>query len=402
MPDLFDSRWKLDELVPSDFGPYDPPRLSDAEKDRVWKAYWDRKPVRVPMLLATNSRVAVLDRRIDATGLTFQEIFNDAVAMLRSQLLWKYLCRKRYHRFCDWPTGPENPWQADVSFQNTHDAVFFGCPVHFRPGEVPDTTPILTDDNKRSVFDIDISDPLRRAPYSTTCEYYEIMTDYVKDKTFFGSPIRINAPQFNGTDGPLTIAMDVRGPDVLLDMADDPDYADQLFRFIVDMALNRRKAFARRYNLTLEGGWMADDSIALISTEQYRQTLLAHHRYFYEAVGSKPGQRGIHLCGDATRHFPTLHRELGVASFDTGFPVDFAGLRKTLGPEVEIQGGVEVGLLVAGKPEQVYERSRQILTSGITDGGRFVFREGNNLPPNVPWSNLAAMYRAGFDFGAYQ
>lgn len=401
MSDLFDPRWALDDLAPAEFGPYTPPCPTDAEKEAVWKAYHDRKPTRVPMLLATNDRVALLDRRIDAAGLTFKDVFTDAKAMLMVMLHWKYLCRKRYHRFCDWPMDDENPWTVDINFHNVADAMFFGCPVHYRPGEVPDTMPILNDDNKRSVFDIDISDPLARPPYRTACEFYESLTDYVKGKTFLGRPIVVNAPDFNGTDGPLTIAMNIRGHDILVDMVDDPEYAHQLFRFILDMTLNRRKGFARKYNLALSGSWMADDSIALISVEQYREMLLPHHRYFYEAVESKPGQRSIHLCGDATRHFPTLHKELGVTSFDTGFPVNFAELRKTLGPDVEIWGGVEVGLLVTGTPEQVYERSKSILTSGIMTGGRFVFREGNNLPPNVPWANLAAMYQAVFDFGKY-
>ncbi|MBN2448697.1 MAG: hypothetical protein JXO22_18365, partial [Phycisphaerae bacterium] len=62
-------------------------------------------------------------------------------------------------------------------------------------------------------------------------------------------------------------------------------------------------------------------------------------------------------------------------------------------------GGVEVPLLCGGTPEQVYERARGILTSGVRAGGRFVLREANNLPPKVSWANLAAMYRAAFDFG---
>jgi uroporphyrinogen-III decarboxylase len=107
------------------------------------------------------------------------------------------------------------------------------------------------------------------------------------------------------------------------------------------------------------------------------------------------------LCDDAIRYFPTLYHKPGITGFDTGFPVDFAGLRKNLGPKVEISGEVEVGLLISGTPDQVYVRSRQILTSGIKEGGRFIFREGNNLPPNVPWKNLAAMYKAVFDFGQY-
>jgi uroporphyrinogen-III decarboxylase len=401
MTDLFDSRWKLEELLPGQMDPYKPANLVDCEKDEIWKRYWDHAPIRVPLLLGINNRVALLDHRINATGLTYEQTFTKPEAMLKTQLLFAYVARKRYHYFCDWPTELPDAWHLDLQFHNVFEAMFFDCPVNFYKDQVPDTTPILNDDNKHSIFDIDINRPLEREPFKTICEMTEFLVDYVKDKTFLDRPIIIEPPGYVGTDGPLTVAMNVRGPDILFDMVDDQDYANKLFRFIFDAALNRRNALIERYNLPKDASWLADDSIALISTDQYREMLLPHHRYWYESTGSQFGKRSIHLCGDATRHFPILKEELGVTSFDTGFPVDFAWLRKTLGPEVEILGGVEIGTLTNGTPEQVYERSREILTSGIMEGGRFIFREGNNLPPNVPWCNLAAMYKAVQDFGKY-
>jgi len=112
--------------------------------------------------------------------------------------------------------------------------------------------------------------------------------------------------------------------------------------------------------------------------------------------------RTVHLCGDADRHFPVLTKECGVRSLDTGFPVNFARLRKAVGPDVEIWGGPEVGMLMYGTPRQVYERTREILTSGVLEGGRFVLREANCLPPATPEETLAAMYRAALDFGRYR
>lgn len=401
MTDLFDSRWKLDGLTANQMGDYLPKKISDDEKEELWKRYLDHSPVRVPMIFGLNNRVVLLDGRINATGLTYDQVFARPEAMLNAQLLFSYVARKRYHHFCDWPTELPEVWHLGVQYQNVFEAPFFGCDINFYPDQVPDTTPILDDDNKQSIFDIDISRPLEREPFKTICEMTDFLVDYVKDKTFLDRPIVIDPPGYVGSDGPLTVAMNVRGPGVLLDMIEEPEYADKLFRFILDAALNRRNALIARYHLPSNASWLADDSIALISTDQYREMILPHHRYWYESVGSEFGKRGIHLCGDATRHFPILKEELGVTSFDTGFPVDFARLRNTLGPAVEISGGVEIGTLTNGSPKQVYERSRDIITSGIMDGGRFIFREGNNLPPNVPWANLAAMYKAVQDFGTY-
>ena len=83
-------------------------------------------------------------------------------------------------------------------------------------------------------------------------------------------------------------------------------------------------------------------------------------------------------------------------------PEDITGIDFELGPNVEILGGVEVPTLLGATPAQVYKRAREILQSGVSAGGRFILRDANNLPPNVPWPNLAAMYKAAFDFGTYR
>jgi uroporphyrinogen-III decarboxylase len=113
------------------------------------------------------------------------------------------------------------------------------------------------------------------------------------------------------------------------------------------------------------------------------------------------GRRSIHLCGDATRHFPVINKELGVTSFDSGFPVDFGKLRQAIGPAVEIKGGPPVMILREGTPAACARETRRILESGIMSGGRFILREGNNLPPCVPVANLEAVYAACQEYGQY-
>jgi len=124
------------------------------------------------------------------------------------------------------------------------------------------------------------------------------------------------------------------------------------------------------------------------------------HKRLVDAF-SEGGPNSIHLCGDATRHFPFLKARLNIRSFDTGFPVDFAWLRKTLGPDVEFQGGPSVPFLMEACPQEVEAEVRRILSSGIMEGGRFVLREGNNLAPGVPMENLWAMYDAVHAWGRY-
>lgn len=134
------------------------------------------------------------------------------------------------------------------------------------------------------------------------------------------------------------------------------------------------------------------------------QVLMIVQSRFQEYIATTPAskKRGIHLCGDVSRHLPLIHEKLGVISFDTGFPINHGALRKALGPEVEVSGGPSVSLLQFGTPEQCYARSRDILQSGIKEGGRFILQEGNNLPPACPLDNLRAVYAACLEFGRYE
>ncbi|MHB9031989.1 MAG: uroporphyrinogen decarboxylase family protein, partial [Anaerolineae bacterium] len=99
--------------------------------------------------------------------------------------------------------------------------------------------------------------------------------------------------------------------------------------------------------------------------------------------------------------FKVLRDELNVQYFDTGFPIDFGKLRRDLGPDVEIYGGPPVAKLLLASADQVYNVTREILLSGIKEGGRFILKEANNLPPLVPEANLEAMYQACLDYGTY-
>jgi len=75
-----------------------------------------------------------------------------------------------------------------------------------------------------------------------------------------------------------------------------------------------------------------------------REFVLPAHRELKK--GLTTAQRiSIHLCGDSARHFRLLRDEMGVFSFDTGFPIAFAWVRRELGPEAEIVGGPRVMLL---------------------------------------------------------
>ena len=373
--------------------------VSNETKEQVWRAYYDRRPVRVPVVLGINARVVILDPAWNREGVTFEEYFIDASAIVTVQLRLAEFLYEYAHRYCDRPVGLPDEFALYVDVQNCYDAAYFGSPLTYRDGQVPDCPPILAGSAKHRIFEQDIEHPLDNPFLRRELALHSALERAAAGRTHRGMRLSVRRFQL-GFDGAFTIAMALRGGELLADLYEDPDYVRRLLAFIQRGVILRREALARRIGAAPfdAAPSHADDSIQLISVAMYREFVLPLHRQWYALWRDEPGS--MHLCGDATRHFPTIHRELGVESFDTGFPVDFGGLRRQLGPDVEICGGPEVGLLLGGTPQQVGRRTREILRSGVTEGGRFILREGNNLPPCVPEANLAAMYRACLECGA--
>jgi len=375
---------------------------TNEQKQAVWDAYRAGRPTRVPVTFGVNPRVVILDPEWNPRGVTFEEYWRDARVAVDVQLEFLRYGAEYLHHYCDWPVGWPESYDLYVDVQNVYDSAYFGCPVQFRDGQVPDVRPVLAGGDKERIFELDIDRPLDN-PFVQEClQRYEDLKRAAERVAFHGIRLGVR-PVLFGFDGPLTIATNLRGVEIYSDLYEDPDYVRRLFDFITRGVIIRNRAMARHFGReAFQGprGVIADDSVQLISTPMYRDLVAPHHRH-YLSQWSGEGPHHMHLCGDATRHFRTICDELHVDSFDTGFPVDHGALRAQLGPGVEIYGGPEVALLRNGTPQAVYERTRAILTSGVMDGGRFALREGNNLPPRCPEANLAAMYRAALEYGVY-
>lgn len=377
----------------------------DDEKKAVWEAYRAGRPVRVPLMWGVNRRVVLLDPELNTHGFSFEEAFTDARAGVISQIqLIEHTCEVLgtvSDAACELP----DVWRISFDNQNVYDAAYFGAPVRFSAGQVPCTEAFMTLDDVDDFLARDFSRPLENPWLAERLAAYEEFRKFAahyryRDRAVEPAPFEI------GFDGPLTVATNLFGSDVFMLLAAEPEKAARLFGHITRAAITRNKAIG-----ALFGGWrgpdfcwLADDSIQLIGCEMYEELVLPAHELWYSAMSDttpESGRRGIHLCGDATRHFPTIRMRLGVTSFDTGFPVDHGRLRDELGEDVEISGGPRVDILKNGTPEQCAEAAGKILASGVMRGGRFILREGNNLPPCVPIGNLRAVYEVCLEVGRY-
>ncbi|MFH1074837.1 MAG: uroporphyrinogen decarboxylase family protein, partial [Candidatus Firestonebacteria bacterium] len=350
----------------------------------VWDAFYAGKPVRVPMIIGCNIRMILLDPKLNMKKITFKEYSEDPDIMLKEQMGF----RKWYSLNVpqDARMGvPEEGYNIVVDLQNYSEAAWFGCGVHYREGQVPDTEPILNGDKKNILFDKGIPGPFGGL-MAKNIKYYEYFKQKQKENyRFEGIPVSAVELSGMGTDGVMTTALNLRGVELLTDFYEDPEYVKKLFAYITEATIKRIKAFREYLNIPekSKGIWFADDSIANISADMYKEFVMPYHKKLIAEL-SEGGPSTIHLCGDATRHFKTIRDELNVNQFDTGFPVDFGRLRKELGRDVVIYGGPNINLLLRADIPAIVTETKRILQSGITEGGKFVIREGNNLAPCTP------------------
>jgi hypothetical protein len=370
-------------------------RDHNQETQAVWEAFKAGKPVRPPVGLGTNTQYFIFNHDLNPGELIiFEDYMTQANVMLDFSL--KASVWRAYHiaPYCDDQIGLPDEFSIRIDVQNIDEAAYFGAPVHFIPHQVPDTLPILAGDKKFALFDQGYPDPFKAGWYATSSRVYQEMLEHLaKHPTYMDRPVKIE-PYAYWSNGIFTLAVALRGQDLLTDLYEDPQYVHDLLKYLTEATIHRVKAYHQFFDLPFPGTdlFYADDAIQLISTKMLRQFLIPLLKQYKETVITNEYIK-IHLCGDASRHFKILKDELGVNEFEVGFPIDFGRIRQQLGPEVTIHGGPSVMILKEGTPEEVSLETKRILTSGVLEGGRFVLREGNNLAPHTPYQNLNAMYQ---------
>jgi hypothetical protein len=378
---------------------------SDVEKQAVWDAYRAGRPTRVPLTWGVNSRIILLNDELNPEGYTYEQSFHDPhVACVVQSRFQEYLATT-LSQTCDLKAALPDQWAFAVENQNVKDAAYFGAEVVFEPGQVPITRTPYTLEDVDDFLARDFSKPLENPWLKNRLAMYDGMAREVERFTYLGRRGRLAPFGPIGFDGPVTALASLFGEDGFYLLRAEPEKARQVLMKIARDTATRELALARRSgNKPPERNWLADDSIQLLGVKMYRELVLPAHAWWYDTmeaewVGRRP--RSIHLCGDATRHFRTIRDELGVDSFDTGFPVDHGALRRELGPDVELLGGPRVDVLLGGTPDECAAAAREILRSGVTAGGRFILREANNLPPGCPLENLRAVYETCLEGGRY-
>jgi len=373
----------------------------NAEVKRVWQEYRSGNPYRIPMRLNINPRIYLMNPRLNTENIQYTQFCNDPDTTIEVQMRSSYYIR--HNLLADHEMGlPSEGWSCGPA--NASEDAWFGCDISYPANNCPLCVPMLRDeDTKYSIFDRGIPEPFGGNAEKALRDY-DYMLSQVGKRFYKDVPLTSVSVPLAYTNGPMTVACNIRGTtEFCMDILGDPDYAEQLLDFITDATIARIKAYRKRFFGFEKGTSLAfaDDSIQLIGQDTYRDLVLPRHRRLIEELSTGENPNSIHLCGDATRHFPMLKEELNIMSFDTGFPVNHGELLKTLGPEVEVAGGVHVAVLRSGTPEEVRKETRRILEEVKPLSHKFIIEDANNLSPCTPEENIRAMYETVLEYGCY-
>lgn len=370
------------------------------EVDEVWSAYNSGRPVRVPIYFNMNPRMVLLDPVLNDEGVSFKDYFESPEVMAKIQLKFKEWVRFNVPQDREMGYPKDNWGGCWVDFQNSYEALYFGCKLFYWEDSLPDIEPILRDD-KDLLKELN-PDPEDNPFLKRVLEYYEYFLS-ISTELYKGIPIGKPSVPLLGTDGPFTVSAQIRGASQLcIDIYEDPDFVHQLMSFVTDATIKRITYIMDRFGLEYpkESWGFADDSIELISSKTYKEFVLPYHRKLVKTF-SKGGPNSIHLCGRASHHFETIKKELNVMDFDTGYPTDLGEMRRILGPEVTLRGNVSPMVLLQGPTYRIEEEVIKLLHSGVMEGGRFLLCDGNNVAPCTPIEHLKTMYETGKRYGRY-
>lgn len=188
--------------------------------------------------------------------------------------------------------------------------------------------------------------------------------------------------------GPLTLALHLRGDDVLLDMFDEEDEVPELFDYCADIANQMVDAY-------IEAGIdvvaIVDPMISQIGPQHFADFVAPPSNKIFDHIRSKGALSSLFVCGNATRNLEVM-AATACDNISVDENVDMEALAKIARAAGKSFGGnmqLTVVLLLGDENDAQRDAVRCIDQAG--EGTGFVLAPGCDLPYSVKPENLEAV-----------
>ena len=196
--------------------------------------------------------------------------------------------------------------------------------------------------------------------------------------------------------GIITLAEDLRGQDLYLDLKLRPEFVHRLMTIVTDKTIRRLEGIRREHGYPAEGSFLNDDSAAGISPRDYREFVLPYNQRFRSHLG---GKCALHCCGPANHLVPFWTDDLRVdLLWNFSFETDRKLVARRLGGKATLMGNVNWKLITMGTPEEVHRDATEVLETFDPLGGHIL--STTNIAPGTPLENINTMHAAAADFAA--
>jgi uroporphyrinogen decarboxylase len=192
-------------------------------------------------------------------------------------------------------------------------------------------------------------------------------------------------------------AWSMRGMEnTLIDMAEAPEWVEQLLDAIVDFNLgNIEEVVTYDIDAVMFGDdWGAQRGL-LFSPRLWRRLIKPRIARMYGAVKQAGKAVFIHSCGKVQELFPELI-ELGVDVFNPFQPevMDLCGMKRQFGKRLSFYGGMSIQrILPFGTPQEVQDEAHRLMDE-IGRGGGYIIAPSHDMPGDIPVENMVAFIEA--------
>ena len=197
--------------------------------------------------------------------------------------------------------------------------------------------------------------------------------------------------------GPLTLALHLRGDDVLLDMFDEEDEVPELFDYCANIAIQMADAYI---DAGIDVIAVVDPMVSQIGPEHFEQYVTPALNRIFDHVRATGALSSLFVCGNATRNLQVM-AETNCDNLSVDENVDLSELARIARANGKSFGGnlqLTVVLLL-GEPDDARRDMIRCLDQA-GEGLGFILAPGCDLPYAVKPENLEAI--AGLVHDPYQ
>lgn len=207
---------------------------------------------------------------------------------------------------------------------------------------------------------------------------------------------------------PFSAAGTVMGEDQMLRwMIKRPDLVHKVLRKVTDFYIHVAHYFVKQYGpeKILAFGGAPTEANNLISPRQFEEFALPYLIESHEKIMDMGVSRFLmHVCGEQNLNLVHWRKvPMGTGGiFSFGPEVALEKAIEIFGNDRIIAGNVDTTTLLMGRPEEVYELTRDIILKGKKAPRGFILMPGCELPPRTPLANVYYMLKALNDYGFYE